>query len=60
MTHPTKTAALTHLGALCNANKPTTVLLHQAVASSAALFSTLAGEPVEIRIGSVLIARSEK
>jgi hypothetical protein len=40
--------------------KPTSVLLHQAVASSAALFSTLAGEPVEIRIGSVLIARSEK
>jgi hypothetical protein len=57
---PTKTAALTHLGALCNANKPTTVLLHQAVASSAALFSKCAGQPVEIKIGTVLIARSEK
>jgi hypothetical protein len=57
---PTKTAALTHLRALCNANMPTSVLMHEAVAASAALFSTVSGQPVEIRIGSVLIARSGK
>jgi hypothetical protein len=57
---PTKTAALTHLGALCNANKPTTVLLHQAVASSAALFAKCSAERVEIRIGSTVIAREPK
>ncbi|WP_268811144.1 hypothetical protein [Caballeronia telluris] len=38
--------------------KPTSVLLHQAAASSAALFSKCAGQPVEIKIGTVLIARS--
>jgi hypothetical protein len=60
MTHPTKTAALTHLGALCNANKPTTVLLHQAVASSAALFAKCSGQEVQIKIGTIVIAREPK
>jgi hypothetical protein len=56
----TKHEALANVRALCNAMKPTSVLLHQAVASSAALFSKCAGQPVEIKIGTVLIARSEK
>lgn len=57
---PTKTAALTHLRALCNANMPTRDQLHSAASSVAALFAQCSGERVQIRIGKVLIARSEK
>jgi len=57
---PTKTAALTHLRALCNANMPTSVLMLKAAGSVAELFARVWGATCEIRIGSVLIARSGK
>lgn len=60
MTHPTKAAALTHFMALYYAVKPTSVQLHSAAGSVAELFARVWGATCEIRIGSVLIARSGK
>jgi hypothetical protein len=37
--------------------RPTSVLLHQAVASSAALFAKCSGQEVQIRIGTTVIIR---
>jgi hypothetical protein len=56
----TKQEALAHLRALCNANKPTSVLLHGAASAVAELFARTWGATCEIKIGTVLIARSEK
>jgi hypothetical protein len=59
MNHPTRKDAKQTLDSMCLAIKPTAQQVQAACAAFASLIAFSCSEPVEIKIGTVLIARSK-